>query len=128
MEQIPWETILTKLESVGMEMTEGVKTGVEFMWPLAVRQAILTGIGYLLGAIFVGIIACWGLRGIFNFKEETKDEQGQLYAEDYLLIAVFRLICGGCIVFLAGSLLFTAIKYIINPQWYAIHELLQLLR
>ncbi len=49
--------IVEKLEQLGMALTEKAAQGIEFLWPLAVRQVVVSAVGWLVLGLAAGVVA-----------------------------------------------------------------------
>lgn len=140
MKEVPWNMVMERIEQVGVQVTEGLKTGIEFTYPLAVRQ-VLVGNGVWLGlgilALIISIpLFIAGLKyynkeidgSNFKIKYDTWGDEKAVPIEDYSFIYIPSFIGAG-VAFIFG-LLFTVhnVIRVLNPQWYAIKILIDTLK
>ena len=123
MNNVPWEMIINRLEKVGLEVTKGAKTGIEFIYPLAIKQVFIKGFIWLIIGVILSIsiykMTKWAknneLTEINSYGEE-EDYTGIVYLLSILLTAPNILIYN------------YAIPRLLNSQWYAIQKLIEMLK
>jgi cbb3-type cytochrome oxidase subunit 3 len=117
--KIPWEMIIEKLEEVGLQVTEGAKTGIEFMYPLAVRQAFYEGLLTIVFCLLLLVVVIWLLRKGYKVSKSNKKESEM----------GFPIMLASAIPFVIFMLEFKrGFMKVFNPKWYAIQQLLELLK
>jgi len=127
MNNIPYQMIFKELEKLGLEATEGVKTGIEFSFPLAIRQVMITGIlDLLVGLAFVFVAYKLGKFGMWA-KEKYENKEMLEMADRYFLFQIFSWLLSGLSLCSSPFLIYFGIAKLLNPKWYAIQKLIELL-
>ena len=119
--EIPWELIIEKLEEVGVQISLGVIEGVEKLYPLAIREVLTRGILSSIFLLCVIVIFIIGIKkSIQIFKKENSTD-----GEDVGAI----IVSGIAIIFMPFVIsgLYDSLVRIINYEWYAIQELIQMI-
>lgn len=129
MEQIPWAEIMQRLDTIGVTLTEGAKSAVEFVYPLAIREVIVAGsarvsIGGLL-LIFGILAACAGVRcvGKWEGAKLYSDEKDRydMYASTSFFFGIFGVVIG-------AAFLWFSVPLLLNPKWHALMKLADLVK
>ena len=108
MESVPWE----KLESLFSSIAEILKRGGEYFWPLVVRQQYINGL-FNLGvaiALMVGsyLATRWFLK---KSRDGNYGDEGM-----YIMGLIVSVIVG-----LLGLIpLYYAVSMLVNPEWWAL--------
>lgn len=121
MENIPWQMIIDKLEKVSLQVTEGTKAGIKFVWPLAVKEVMIKGFIWIL----VGIILSFVTYKVMKWAKKTDlTSEDRFGKEDMTWLVYFLCLIMGVV---NVCLISYALPRLLNPQWYAIQRLIELL-
>ena len=115
------ETLFTELNKIGVEVTNGVKGLTEYAYPILVKQHAMQGYLMLVALLFVVSVATILLiTGKLIEKSDLDwDEEGA-----YILSIVAYVIA-----FIVAIIFITVgLPRIINPEYYAIQEIINTIR
>ncbi len=128
----------TQLKDVIHQLADGLGVAAQFILTALIKQEILNGISHILIAIFVAVFAFIILKGYikhvhlptYNYERgEAKPKYWYVDNED-AAGASCAFTCVICLVALILVPIFITwgIKEIINPQYYALKEIMAMIR
>jgi hypothetical protein len=117
------ETI-NQLKEIFYPLAEKIGEGAEFGWHVIIRQQYVKSVGWLL-ASFVAYLAV--ITGLYICRLFKKWHVGIEHSDDYSLYALPILLIG--IGLILGTLfLYEGVARLINPEYYAIEFLINLIK
>lgn len=116
MESVPWE----KLESLFSGIAEILKKGGEHFWPLVIRQQYINGL-FSLGLVIVMIGGSYFVAKWCRKKLNEKDS----YDDEWYAIGIGTSVVVGLLGLIP---LFYAISMLVNPEWWALVALSNLVK
>jgi hypothetical protein len=123
MTNMPWEAILSRLDKLGFVLSDKAQKGVEFLWPLAYRQAVVGGIScafWGLLMVLLGVIVPWKAIKRFSSADYSACDEEPFWIAAMIVAAIIGII--GVFLFASG------LETLANPGWQAIDNLAGLLK
>lgn len=121
---VPWEAIIERMDAIGVTLTEGAKSAIEFTYPLAVREVVAIG-------VFNAVIALVGIALVFAGWRVAITLNGRLADRHHEDEGGPLVLAGAATIFASfgiGDVAFDAIRFLINPQWHALIKLTELVK
>ncbi len=106
------EVIVEKVSSVLAKIAEQVGVGVDHFWPMLVRQQLIEAWTPIVALVLLVVPAAVFIR------RAVRETHG-----DYTFI--FAMATGVLTLIAAGAVLFESIPRFLNPEYYALKEILQ---
>jgi hypothetical protein len=125
MNSIPWDVIIAKLEALGAKLTDAAAQGFKYLYPLAVRQQIITGATYAIVGVIL-LAATVGFVILAKYCARRRKEEG--WASCWEFGVGFAATCAVVAVITGICFLCSAVPCLLNPEWYAIQEVIGLLK
>lgn len=111
------QEILTRVDSLVTSSVRGVEVGAEFVWPLATRQQKVVGftvvLSFVLAALLSSFLLWCGLNELGPERGEVAGVAGVITGALSLILTLFTVI--------------GAIPRLLNPEWYALKDILSAL-
>lgn len=123
MGEVPWDKVINMLEKVGIEMTKGLKEGIEFTYPLAVRRVITNNLLTLITCILF-LYVSYKLIKYLKFVDTCYKGAFERKYDWEIQADITIILIDAIIVVLPMRI---AILKLVNYEWYAIRLLIEML-
>ena len=123
MEQLAPE-LLSRLDALALKLG----TTVEYLWAVLVKQTYFYPIQWLIAALVLLVCGSYVRKLVGKGLGEAKKERGYKCDLDGWYVAYyFGCVVLGAGVLLLGIALYTTVVVMVNPEYYALTELLRLI-
>lgn len=116
--------LLGKMEELFKGMIGVAQQGGEYLWPVLVKQQSIEGISLCLGAVVTLLVSIVLLSFGWHFhkiKENSRDETEMPFIIFGCILGIFALV-------LTGASIGVGIPHILNPEYYALQDLVRMVR
>ena len=116
------ELVIQYMEKLGVKVDAAVSKAVGYLFPLAMKQAVIEGVVGLIGGLLLLVLAV-----VAAIKARELWSKERVYGEDGAAILALGV---GSVVFVLISVLMisSAWKNLLNPEWVAILKLVKMVR
>lgn len=123
MNSIPWEALLQRLDVASDSVSTAAKQGVEFIWPLAVKQELSGGVITTLVSLLVIVSAIFVIKKVISCI--GSDKWRNISQDGYHILIMFPFIVTA---FVAMPFLVNGIHRLINPEWHALINVVNMIK
>ena len=109
-----------------LKLIEVVETAAPQLWAIGVRQATIQGIGFLMALLSLAVLTAYLLYRGAKLLQEYKITEYQHYSDKEVVFVLFAGGISGLVVTL--MLAYSTIGRFLNPQYYAIKVLMDLVK
>lgn len=111
-----------ELTKAAIDLLEGIKSVAPEVWAIAVKQSYVGAFQSLIGFLFLAISSV--VLGKWYLYLKNKDGQ----SDDEYILMIFFLMFALIFIPLSVVLLVQAGSYLLNPEYYAIELLMEIVR